>query len=113
MTGPLGHRKPANLTAGSGLSSYCGHDRTPSEISQIASTLINALELHPERIVAVGHSMGALVACELGLRHALRGVVLLGPVHPSSNLADIFAARIKAVEKRKQGHPLKHLIRDN
>lgn len=43
--------------------------------------------------------MGAMVASELALRISIRGVILLGPVHPTPALADIFAQRIKKVHE--------------
>ena len=43
--------------------------------------------------------MGAMVASELALLLPLRGVVLLGPVHPTPALAKVFDDRIQKVRK--------------
>lgn len=43
--------------------------------------------------------MGAIVACELALQLQTAGVILLGPVHPNDNLADIFQDRITKVRQ--------------
>jgi pimeloyl-ACP methyl ester carboxylesterase len=65
----------------------------------VASDLLSALVIPASKVVVVGHSMGAMVASELALFLPLRGVVLLGPVHPTPALAKIFDERIQKVQK--------------
>ncbi|KAM5359828.1 hypothetical protein ACJZ2D_014170 [Fusarium nematophilum] len=104
VIGPLvkkGYSCLAFDTPGSGLSGYTGRDRSPGEIAQVAKTLVSTLELDARNLIVVGHSMGALAACELAISDAVRGVVLLGPVHPSPGLGTVFEARIKNVESKK------------
>lgn len=43
--------------------------------------------------------MGAMIACELALQVPVKAVVLIGPVHPSAALGDIFEARINTIQK--------------
>lgn len=87
------------LSLGSGLSKYAGRDRNPSEIASLIVALVSELKLKSHRFIAVGHSMGAMVASELALQIPLSGVVLIGPVHPTPALGDIFAARIQTIQE--------------
>lgn len=59
--------------------------------------LMKELGLESTRTVVVGHSMGGMVACDVASRLRLRGLVLLGPVHPTPTMAGIFNQRIKDV----------------
>lgn len=43
--------------------------------------------------------MGSMIACELARNVRAAGVVLIGPVHPTTALANVFNARIKVVEE--------------
>ncbi|CAG9993996.1 unnamed protein product [Clonostachys byssicola] len=95
-----GHSCLALDTPGSGLSKYAGRDRKPSEIAGLIAALISKLKLESRRFIAVGHSMGAMVASELALQIPLSGVVLIGPVHPTPALGDIFAARIQTIQEK-------------
>ncbi|VUC37386.1 unnamed protein product [Clonostachys rosea] len=95
-----GHSCLALDTPGSGLSKYAGRDRNPGEIAGLVAALISELKLDSHRFIAVGHSMGAMVASELALQIPLNGVVLIGPVHPTPALGDIFAARIQTIQEK-------------
>lgn len=68
-----------------------------------ASSLMTTFDITPERTVVVGHSMGGMVACQLASVYSFAGAVLIGPVHPSSGVANVFSKRIETVEKRKFG----------
>ncbi|KYK54105.1 alpha/beta hydrolase fold family protein [Drechmeria coniospora] len=82
-------------TPGSALSAHRGEDVDAETIAAIAGDLLSALKLDSKRIVAVGHSMGAIVVSELALRFDLLGAVMIGPVNPSDALFD---ARIEMVQ---------------
>ena len=76
-------------------------DKSPREIAQIAASTVSSLGIDPEKVLAVGHSMGSMIVCELALEVPLRGLVLIGPVHPTAALGDIFSQRIQKVEQSK------------
>ena len=59
--------------------------------------LMKARKLEASRTILVGHSMGGMVACEVATQLDLRGLVLLGPVHPTPAMGDIFQQRISNV----------------
>lgn len=61
--------------------------------------MLSDLGIDTGNLVVVGHSMGALIACELEAIYTLRGVVLIGPVQPSQNLAKVFEDRIQKVQQ--------------
>lgn len=86
-------------TPGSGLSGSGGKVPSSATVARSALTLLTVLGRKPEHTVLVGHSMGALVASELARQISPLGVVLIGPVHPSSALAGVFDARIRAIEE--------------
>ncbi|KAI9148311.1 3-oxoadipate enol-lactonase 2 [Paramyrothecium foliicola] len=86
-------------TPGSGLSNAEGVAPTVSSIAQVAIALLQSLGRKPEKTVVVGHSMGALIASEIALQIKALGVVLIGPVHPTPALGDIFTARINSVKQ--------------
>jgi pimeloyl-ACP methyl ester carboxylesterase len=90
----------SDQSLGSGLSPYNGHYGGIAGIVEDAKDFTAQLGLNPEKVIAVGHSMGAIVTSELSLQFRLRGVVLIGPVNPNPGLADIFNARIATVQKR-------------
>ena len=85
-------------TPGSGLSSI---GTTEQSIESIAK---DALHVN-EKVIVVGHSMGGIVASELAASFPdrVKGVVLIGPVHPTPALADAFDKRIEAVKKGVSG----------
>jgi pimeloyl-ACP methyl ester carboxylesterase len=86
-------------TPGSGMSPAGSKDKSPREIAQIAASTVSSLGIDPEKVLAVGHSMGSMIVCELALEVPLRGLVLIGPVHPTAALGDIFSQRIQKVEQ--------------
>lgn len=63
--------------------------------------LIRELGLESSRTILVGHSMGGMVACDVASRVKLMGIALLGPVHPTSAMVDVFTQRIENVIKSK------------
>ncbi|KFA70280.1 hypothetical protein S40285_08216 [Stachybotrys chlorohalonatus IBT 40285] len=87
-------------TPGSGLSPFNGQDKSSSELAVTITELLAKLDINPHSVFAIGHSMGALLACGLAARAPICGVVLIGPVHPTPALAEIFASRIETVEKQ-------------
>lgn len=93
-----GHSCLAFDTPGSALSKYTGRDIDAEVICGAALALTAMLELDPQKVIVVGHSMGAIVASEMALHLNPLGVILIGPVNPSPALADVFAARIHLVE---------------
>ena len=74
-------------------------------MAEDALSLMAVSYIAPERTIVVGHSMGGMVACTLASQHPFAGVVLLGPVHPTPQVASIFAKRIETVEQRKLASP--------
>lgn len=58
---------------------------------------MSILNIDRKATIVVGHSMGAIMAAELSGVHL--GTVLVGPVHPTPALADVFNKRIEVVEK--------------
>ncbi|OAQ92855.1 alpha/beta hydrolase [Purpureocillium lilacinum] len=86
------------LMSCSALSTFRGKDSDPGMICGAASALMTALNIDSRRVVAVGHSMGAIVASELARSLDLLGVVLIGPVNPNEALVDVFEARTKLVD---------------
>lgn len=89
-------------TPGSGLSELGNGEQSIETIANDAIGLLDELTIK-EKIVVVGHSMGGIVASQIAAQYPDRvsGVVLLGPVNPSSKLTDAFEQRIKVVEKGK------------
>ncbi|PLB45659.1 alpha/beta-hydrolase [Aspergillus steynii IBT 23096] len=81
------HRCVTLDTYGAARSPYTSQ---PVSISSIASDVIGVLDaLHIPQAVVVGHSMGGLVVTLLGAQYAdrVKGVVAIGPTHPSEALA--------------------------
>ncbi|KAF7539265.1 hypothetical protein G7054_g2265 [Neopestalotiopsis clavispora] len=95
-----GHTCVAFDTHGSGNSKYNGQYGGIPGIVEDAKELIKQLSLDSSRLIAVGHSMGAIVASELSVQLGLRGTVLIGPVNPNPGLAPIFDARIATVKEK-------------
>jgi len=72
-------------------------------IDTLSSDIIALMDtLSVEKAVVVGHSMGGIVAANLAATHGDRIVasVWIGPVYPSSAVAEVFAKRIEVVEEK-------------
>ncbi|KAK7421259.1 hypothetical protein QQZ08_010036 [Neonectria magnoliae] len=88
-------------THGSGLSEL-RPDHEPTSIGSISKDvkgIIQHLGVSTKSVIAVGHSMGAIVVSELATTLDLRAAILAGPVLPKPALAQIFTARIETVKK--------------
>jgi pimeloyl-ACP methyl ester carboxylesterase len=87
-------------TPGSGLSSLGNSEQSISSIAQDAISLLDALEV-TEKVIVVGHSMGGIVANYIAAEYQerVKAVILLGPVDPAPEMADVFAKRIEVVRK--------------
>lgn len=70
-------------------------------MAEDVEALIRELGLESSRTILVGHSMGGMVACDVASRVKLLGIVLLGPVHPTPAMGDVFTQRIENVIKSK------------
>lgn len=84
-------------TYGSGRSTYTGD---PVSIDSIAADVLGVLDaLGLKEAVVVGHSMGGVVATQLGSRHQdrIRGVVAIGPTHPTDALVGVMTKRAETV----------------
>lgn len=68
-------------------------------IAHDVTAVLSSLDISPDRTVAVGHSMGGMVVGELAAKLPLRGAVLIGPVEPSPQAAEVFSKRMEAVRK--------------
>lgn len=75
----------------------CSKDRSTKWLAQAFKTVLGELEILVLKTILVGHSMGAILAAELSA--SALGTVLIGPVHPTPALAEVFNKRIEAVEK--------------
>lgn len=96
------HRCITLDTYGAARSPYA--DNGPISIPGIAADVIGALDaLNIPKAVVVGHSMGGIVATELGARYADRvvGVVAIGPTHPSEGLVSVMGKRAETVLEGK------------
>ncbi|KAL9617697.1 MAG: hypothetical protein Q9160_007530 [Pyrenula sp. 1 TL-2023] len=77
----------------------------PHSISTIADDVLGLLDTlnirSDEKVVVVGHSMGGIVTNHLASAFSSRvkAAVLIGPVHPTPNVAKIFETRIENVQK--------------
>jgi pimeloyl-ACP methyl ester carboxylesterase len=87
-------------TPGSGLSSLGTSEQSVSSIAQDAISLLDALEIK-EKVIAVGHSMGGIVANYIAAEYQerVKAVIVLGPVNPAPGIADVFSKRIEVVRK--------------
>ncbi|CAK7206204.1 hypothetical protein SEUCBS139899_008991 [Sporothrix eucalyptigena] len=94
-----GHRCLAFDMNGSSLTKYSGKDNSIKDHADDAIALLRALNISPSKVVAVGHSMGGLVAGTLATELDLAGAVLIGAVTPSDAITTAFSQRIAAVEK--------------
>lgn len=92
------HRCITLDTYGAARSPYT--DNGPISLPGIAADVIGALDaLKIPNAVVVGHSMGGIVATELGARYPDRvvGAVAIGPTHPSKSLAAVMGKRAETV----------------
>ena len=87
-------------TSGSGLSELGKSEQSINSISSDAIALLDHLKVN-EKVVIVGHSMGGIVASEIAASYPDRvsGVVLIGPVNPQPQMANVFEQRIEGVKK--------------
>lgn len=91
------HRCITLDTYGSARSPYTGQ---PVSIGSIAADVVAVMDaLRVSQAVVVGHSMGGLVVTLLGSQHAdrIKGVVAVGPTHPSQTLATVMSKRSETV----------------
>ena len=89
-------------TRGSGQSPLSGLHQTLDTIATDAKALLNSLGV--QDVIVVGHSMGGAVASALAaMDEHVKGVVLLGPVNPSSSLTEIFEKRANVVQNGVSG----------
>lgn len=88
------------------MTKYSGKDNSIQDHTNDAKALLQALEISPTKVIAVGHSMGGLVAGTLATELDLAGAVLIGAVTPSDAITTAFSQRIKAVEQSKNCLPL-------
>ncbi|KKK24863.1 hypothetical protein P175DRAFT_0520913 [Aspergillus ochraceoroseus IBT 24754] len=87
------HRCITVDTYGSARSTYTGQ---PISIASIAADVIGVLDaLKVSQAIVVGHSMGGLVVTLLGAQYAdrVKGVVAIGPTHPSETLTTVMQKR--------------------
>ncbi|KAL2868035.1 alpha/beta fold hydrolase [Aspergillus lucknowensis] len=87
------HRCITSDTYGSGRSTYTDQ---PVSIASIAADVVGILDaLNIPQAVVIGHSMGGLVVTLLGSEYAgrVKGVVAIGPTHPSETLASVMQKR--------------------
>jgi pimeloyl-ACP methyl ester carboxylesterase len=86
-------------TPGSGLSEL-GPDQGIETITKDVIGLLDTLKIQ-EKVILVGHSMGGIVANQIAAQYPdrVKGVVLLGPVHPGPNTKAPFEERIKIVKQ--------------
>jgi len=86
-------------TTGAGRSPYTQIEQSIETLAADVLALLDALSI--PRAVVVGHSMGGIVAAHLAATHPDRVVasVWIGPVYPSSAVADVFEKRIQTVER--------------
>lgn len=99
----LGHTVVAVDTHGSGLSPYNGTGNTTTSIADDALAVLERLgEQVPNNVVALGHSMGGMIASEMALKDRssrIKGLVLIGPVNPNPGTAKLFESRIEVVSR--------------
>lgn len=86
--------------SGSGLSELGTSEQSISTIVEDAVGQLDALDIR-EKVTVVGHSMGGIIASQFAQSHSerVKGVVLIGPVHPSEAVSKVFETRIQAVKR--------------
>lgn len=91
---------------GAGRSKYDSQTHPDTSIGQIADDVIGLMDyLEVMKAVIVGYSMGGMVpttiaASEKGSGRIISGICI-GPVHPSSQVAEVFKQRVKTVREGK------------
>jgi len=91
---------------GAGRSKYDSQTHPDTSIGQIADDVIGLMDyLEVMKAVIVGYSMGGMVpttiaASEKGSDRIISGICI-GPVHPSSQVAEVFKQRVKTVREGK------------
>ncbi len=87
-------------TPGSGFSELGESEQSISTIAKDAIDLLDTLKIE-EKVMIGGHSIGGIVASYIAAEYPdrVKGVVLLGPVNPNPDLADVFGKRIEVVKK--------------
>ena len=91
------HRCITLDTYGSARSEYTGQ---PISIKSIAEDVIAVMDKFLiDQAVVVGHSMGGLVVTLLGAQYGnrLKGVIAIGPTHPSETLVSVMSKRAETV----------------
>lgn len=91
------HRCITLDTYGSARSEYTGQ---PISIGSIAEDVIAVMDKFLiDQAVVVGHSMGGLVVTLLGAQYEdrIKGVVAIGPTHPSETLVSVMTKRAETV----------------
>ncbi|KAE8348732.1 Alpha/Beta hydrolase protein [Aspergillus coremiiformis] len=93
------HRCITLDTYGSARSPYTGHQISIASITADTIGVLDALSI--PQAIAIGHSMGGLVATNLGIDHAprIKAIVAVGPTHPSPTLTTTMTTRKQTVTK--------------
>lgn len=86
-------------TYGSARSEYTGQPISIQSIAQDVLAVMDKFQVF--KAVVVGHSMGGLVVMLLGAEHPdrIRGVIAVGPTHPSETLVSVMTKRAETVTK--------------
>ncbi|TGZ85723.1 putative alpha/beta hydrolase [Ascodesmis nigricans] len=97
---PAGYRCILLDSPGSARSSLPQKGVTIRSIAETALELVEKLNI-TGKFSVVGHSMGCLVVEHIAqlAGERVEEMVMLGPVYPSEQLADVFGARIKTVKE--------------
>lgn len=72
-------------------------DNTIQDHADDAAALLRGLDIQPEQVIVVGHSMGSLVATCLSVKLNVEGAVLIGGLSPSEAVSAAFNDRIRMV----------------
>lgn len=93
-----GYRCICHDTTGSALSPYTQIEQTVHDIASDVIALMNHLSI--EKAVFVGHSMSGITGPEIAAEwpNRITGLVLIGPVWPTSEVGPVFEDRIKKIE---------------
>lgn len=94
------------------MTKYSGKANSIQDHANDVKALLGALNISPSKVIAVGHSMGGLVAGTLATELDLAGAVLIGAVTPSEATTAAFSQRITAVDQSKKLHPARGCIAD-
>jgi len=84
-------------TPGSARSPPPSAAQSVKSISDDVVALMDSLGL--QKVILVGHSMGAIIASQTAVDHPTRveKLILIGPVHPSEKASEVFSQRIRTV----------------